>query len=60
MPLNKEQADKLKKIAATASISLALILCLIKGFAVVYTNSLAVLSSMVDSLSDVFASLVTL
>lgn len=59
MPLNKEQADKLKKIAATASISLALILCLIKGFAVVYTNSLAVLSSMVDSLSDVFASLVT-
>ena len=59
MSLNKKQADKLKKIAATSSICLALFLCLIKGLAVAYTNSLAILSSMIDSLSDIFASLIT-
>ena len=60
MPLTQEQANKLKKIAAAGSISLAVSLCLIKGLGVFYTDSLAVLSSMVDSLSDIFASLITL
>lgn len=59
MPLTQSQATRLKKLAASGSISLAIALCLIKGLAVFYTGSLAVLSSMVDSLSDIFASLVT-
>lgn len=59
MSLTKTESDKLKKAAAISSISLALALCLAKGLAVFYTGSLAVLSSMVDSLSDIFASLVT-
>ena len=59
MPLTQDQANKLKKLAAAGSISLAVALCLIKGLAVFYTGSLAVLSSMVDSLSDIFASLIT-
>lgn len=59
MPLTEAQANKLKQIAATSSISLAILMCLIKGLAVFYTDSLAVLSSMIDSLSDIFASLIT-
>lgn len=59
MPLTQDQINRLKKIAATGSISLAIILCIIKSVGVFYTGSLAVLSSMVDSLSDIFASLVT-
>lgn len=59
MQLNQSTANKLKRITAISSISLALTLCLIKSLAVFYTSSLAVLSSMVDSLSDIFASLVT-
>lgn len=60
MSLTREQADKLKNYAASGSIVLAVLLCLIKGAGVFYTDSLAVLSSMVDSLSDIFASLITL
>lgn len=58
--LTKEQADKLKKTATAASVSLAAALCLLKTFGALYTGSLAVLSSMIDSLTDVFASSVTL
>lgn len=57
--LNKAQSDRLKKIATIASISLATSLCLIKTFGAFYTGSLAVLSSMVDSLTDIFASSIT-
>lgn len=57
MSLNKN--DRLKKIAASSSISLAVTLCIIKGMAVVYTGSLAVFSSMIDSLADILASLIT-
>ncbi|MBQ7304111.1 MAG: cation diffusion facilitator family transporter [Alphaproteobacteria bacterium] len=57
--LSNEQQNKLKKIAVTASIILACILCIIKTFASVYTGSLAILSSLIDSLSDVFASSVS-
>lgn len=59
MSLTQTQASKLKKAAACGSILLALFLSLLKGLGVFYTDSLAVLSSMVDSLSDIFASLIT-
>ena len=49
----------LKKMAATASIGTALVLCVIKAVATFYTGSLSVLSSMIDSLSDVVSSMVT-
>lgn len=51
--------NRLKKIATIASLSLATSLCLLKAFAAWYTNSLAVLSSMIDSLTDIGASLIT-
>ena len=58
--LTKKQSDKLKNLAATASITVATILCLLKIFGAWLTDSLAVLSSMIDSLSDIFGSLITL
>ena len=60
MCLLQSDANRLKKIAAVSSISLAIFLCILKSFAVFYTNSLAVLSSLVDNLSDVLASVITL
>ena len=59
MPLNQNDANGLKKTAAVLSISLAVFLCVLKAVAVFYTDSLAVLSSTVDSLSDILASLIT-
>ena len=59
MQLTQKKANRLKKIAAVSSISVAVFLCVLKVLAVVYTGSLAVLSSMVDSLSDILASLIT-
>lgn len=58
-PLNQEQINRLKKIAAIASISLSVALSLLKTFGALYTGSLAVLSSLIDSLADIFASSVT-
>lgn len=58
--LNKAQADRLKNIAAIASISVAVSLCLLKVFGALMSDSLAVLSSMIDSLSDIFGSVITL
>ena len=55
-PLNQEQTNRLKKIATIASISLAISLSLLKTFGALYTGSLAVLSSLIDSLADIFAS----
>lgn len=49
----------LKHIAATASIGVALFLSGLKIFASIYTGSLAILSSLVDSLADIFASAIT-
>ena len=57
--LSNEQINRFKKIAVTTSISLACILCVIKTFASIYTGSLAILSSLIDSLSDVCASSVS-
>lgn len=54
--LNNEQSARLKKSAVTASISLAVALSVLKSWAAISSGSLAVLSSLVDSLSDVFAS----
>ena len=58
--LTKQQSDRLKNFAAIASISVATILCLLKILGAWLSDSLAVLSSMIDSLSDIFGSLITL
>lgn len=58
-PLSKEEADRLKHRASAASIILAGVLALLKMAASFYSGSLAVLSSMIDSLSDILASSVT-
>ena len=59
MFLNSEESKKLKKAATLASVALAVSLSLLKMFGALYTGSLAVLSSMIDSLADIFASSVT-
>ena len=59
MSLSKKKSEHLKKIAASGSISLAVALCLLKGLGAAFTGSLAVLSSMIDSLSDIIASVIT-
>ena len=59
MHSTNDSNNNLKKYAATASISLSLLLSILKIFAAIYTGSLAILSSLIDSLADVFASLVT-
>lgn len=58
-PLTEQQAGRLKRLAAFGSIGLAVLLTLIKTAGVIYSGSLAVLSSMIDSLADLFASSVT-
>lgn len=58
-PLNNEQTTALKKKATLASVSLAVALSLLKTFGALYTGSLSVLTSMIDSLADIFASSVT-
>lgn len=57
--LTTEQANRLKKLAAAGSISLAVVLTVIKTLGVLFTGSLSVLSSMIDSLADLFASSIT-
>lgn len=55
----KEAQNRLKRAASAASVALAASLTLLKVAAAVYTGSLAVLSSMIDSLADIFASSIT-
>lgn len=55
----KEAQNRLKRAASTASVALAAALTLLKVAAAVYTGSLAVLSSMIDSLADIFALSIT-
>jgi ferrous-iron efflux pump FieF len=50
----------LRRVAAGASLGLATFLALLKLAAVLVTGSLAVLSSLIDSLADVVASAITL
>ena len=59
LSIDKEKEASLKKSASIVSIITACILTLIKIYAAFITGSLSVLSSMIDSLSDIFASLVT-
>ena len=60
MPLlSNDQIIALKKKATLASVSLAVTLSLLKTFGALYTGSLSVLTSMIDSLADIFASSVT-
>lgn len=54
-----EKIKLYKKRAVTASVFVSSLLFLIKTFAVFVTGSLAILSSLVDSLSDIVASLVS-
>ena len=58
-PLNKEEINRIKHLATIASVSLSAILSLLKAFGALYTGSLAVLSSLIDSLADIFASSIT-
>lgn len=51
--------NKLKKIAGALSISLSVFLTIIKIIATIYTGSLAILSSLIDSISDILASTIT-
>lgn len=57
--LDKATSDKLKHRAAVASISLAILLSGLKLFATIASGSLAVFSSMIDSVSDVLGSAIT-
>jgi len=57
--LPQNQINRLKRAATIASITTAVGLSLLKTFGALYTGSLAVLSSMIDSLADIFASSVT-
>lgn len=56
---NKEKAERYKKRAVSASVLLSVCLFLLKLFASFATGSLAILSSLVDSLSDIVASFVS-
>lgn len=58
--LNKDVDEtRLKHYAAYASVATALLLTFIKAAAAFVTGSLSVMSSMIDSLGDVFSSIVT-
>lgn len=57
--INRNNEAFLKKLAATASIGTAFVLTLIKTYAAFMTGSLSVLSSLIDSLSDILASAIT-
>lgn len=56
---DKENNNRLKNMATLASVSLSVSLSVLKLFAALYTGSLAILSSLVDSLADIFASVIT-
>lgn len=52
--------EKLKILAAESGVFLAVCLGLIKGATAILTGSLSVFSSMIDSMSDAFSSLISL
>ncbi len=54
-----EKNNRLKKSAAIASVALALFLIIIKFIAFLKTDSLAIFSSFVDSLTDLLASVIS-
>lgn len=56
---NEENLKKLKTLATCASISVSVLLSLIKAGAAIATGSLSVLSSMIDSFTDVLSSTIS-
>ena len=56
---SKEKVERYKKCAVSASVVLSTFLFIMKLVASLATGSLAILSSLVDSLSDIVASLVS-
>jgi len=60
MPANGAAAARLARLATYASVAVALLLVTIKAIAWFTTDSVAVLSSLIDSLLDTVASIVTL
>ena len=56
---SKKKVEFYKKLASILSLALAVFLTVLKIFASLSTGSLAILSSFVDSLSDIFASFVS-
>jgi ferrous-iron efflux pump FieF len=54
-----DDPDRLRRLAAAASLSLAALLSVLKLVAALATGSLAVLSSLIDSLADIVASSIT-
>lgn len=57
--IDEDAGARLRRQAATASLSLAVALTLLKLAATTATGSLAVLSSLIDSITDVVASSIT-
>ena len=53
---SQEQNNYLKKAAAIAGVSLAVLLIVLKLAAFIKTDSLAIFSSLADSVTDLFAS----
>lgn len=56
---NKEKFDTYKKRAVYASVFVSAVLFLIKTFGALATGSLAIFSSLIDSLSDIIASTIS-
>ena len=52
---SQEQNNYLKKAAAIAGVSLAVLLIVLKLAAFIKTDSLAIFSSLADSVTDLFA-----
>ena len=54
------RSGTLMRVATYASVSVALVLIVVKAVALAYTDSVALLSSLIDSLLDLAASLINL
>ncbi len=57
---SKPDTEHLLKLATYASVTTAIILIIVKLFAYLYTSSVSILASLVDSLMDVGASVINL
>ena len=56
---NRDDDDKLKRLATIASVSVAAILIVIKLVAYLFTDSVSILSALMDSTIDILASIIT-
>jgi ferrous-iron efflux pump FieF len=57
--ISPDSGARLRRLAATASLGLASLLALMKLAAALTTDSVAILSSLIDSLADIVASAIT-